>query len=64
MTEWQLLSVREAAARVGVDVNTVRLWIRKGAIRYYRVGPYGTIRINAEDIADIKPPEGRKEEKP
>jgi len=61
MTEVRWLSVGKAAAQCGVTVNTMRAWIRKGAIRFSRVGPYGTIRINSEDLAEIKPPEGRKE---
>jgi excisionase family DNA binding protein len=63
MNEARWLRVGQAAAQCGVSRETMRTWIRKGAVRYYRVGPYGTIRINAEDLAEITPPEGSRNRK-
>lgn len=35
-----LLTATDAAERLGVNVETIRRWSRKGSIRYVEVGPY------------------------
>jgi excisionase family DNA binding protein len=45
-----LLTVRQAAARLGISVDDAYLWIRKGALPHIRVGPKpGVIRVHPRD---------------
>ncbi len=47
----QLLSIGEAAARIGISPHTLRAMIRSKAIACYRVGPRrGGIRLSVEDL--------------
>jgi len=46
------VSTRAAAARLDVDVNTVRRWVREGRLPASRLGgPRGRLRIFVEDLA-------------
>lgn len=47
MTDDPLLKPKEAATILGVSVETIRRWIRKGAIPYVRVGisPWTRVRV-------------------
>lgn len=49
------LTVSEASRRFGLNPATVRQWIRKGAIPFRRIGPAGTIRVQARDFLDLSP---------
>lgn len=51
----ELVSVAEASRRFGITAGTIRLWVRKGAIRSFRVGPAGQIRLNPRDFFEIAP---------
>lgn len=46
-----LLTVREAADRLTVNIETLRRWIRKGAVKVVLVGPSRVVRITAEECA-------------
>lgn len=35
-----LLSAKEAARRLDLNVETIRRWVRKGAVPYVEKGPY------------------------
>lgn len=48
-----LLTVREAAQRLGIHVNTVRRWSDKGLLKVYHIGTRGDRRFRQEDIADF-----------
>ena len=41
----RLLSVSDAAAQLGVSYETIRRWIRKGALKAHVVGPHKIVRI-------------------
>lgn len=46
-----LMTVSETAARLHVDEETVRRWIRKGFFkRIVRVGPFKSIRLYAAEV--------------
>ena len=46
MTPDALLTIAQAAARIGISRKTLRRWIRKGAVcGLKRVGPYRTLRL-------------------
>ena len=49
------LTPRQAAARVGLNVNTVRLWIERGHLPA-RVTPGGYYRINPDDLPRLMQP--------
>lgn len=50
MPDPDLLSVREAAVRYHVTIQTIYLWIRKGVVPVVRVGPgRRTIRLPRVD---------------
>jgi excisionase family DNA binding protein len=51
MTEY---TVRECAAREQIDVGTVYLWLRKGALQFRRT-PGGRIRILEPSSDDAAP---------
>ena len=45
----QLLSLRAAAARLGIHVTTMRAWVRSGRVPAYRVGQR-FVRVNWDDV--------------
>lgn len=48
----EYLSISNAAERFGLNPETLRQWVRKGAIAHQRIGPNpGLIRIRAQDLA-------------
>ena len=51
----EALTRKQAAARAGVHINTVRLWERSGRVRTERVkvGSRTEVRISAEEIAQV-----------
>lgn len=56
----RLLSIKEAAAELGVHPETVRRWIREGSIPVERYGPHGMVRIRAGALAhDARAPVSR-----
>lgn len=48
--EGKLLTPRVAAFRLGVDEETLRRWIRKGAIQVVKVGPHRRQRITEAEV--------------
>lgn len=49
----RLLSVSEVADRLGVSYETVRRWIRKGALEALTVGPTKTLRVPESAVAAL-----------
>ena len=48
------ISISSAAERFDLNVETLRQWVRKGALAHVRVGPApGLIRVRSEDIARV-----------
>lgn len=45
-----LLGIREAALRLGVNVNTLRKWDKSGQLKAVRIGPRRDRRYRPEDI--------------
>lgn len=45
----QLVSIAEAAARLGVSPKTIRRWIAAGRVTGFRAGP----RLLRVDVADL-----------
>ncbi len=45
-----LIPVSEAAKRFNLNPATIRLWVKKGAIPSWRLGPRGTIRVRPADF--------------
>ena len=46
-----MLTARDVASLLSVDINTVRRWTNKGILKAYRIGPRGDRRFRQEDIA-------------
>lgn len=46
-----LISLRDAAARLGVHVTTLRAWVRTGRVPSYRVGER-FVRVNWRELLD------------
>ncbi len=46
-----MLTARDVANLLSVDINTVRRWTNKGILKAYRLGPRGDRRFRQEDIA-------------
>ena len=46
-----MLTARDVASLLSVDINTVRRWANKGILKAYRIGPRGDRRFLQEDIA-------------
>ena len=44
-----MLTLQDAAERLGVDVKTTRRWIARGVLPAYRLGDR-VIRLKAEDV--------------
>lgn len=57
-----MLRPREVAQLLGLHVNTVRRWSKKGILKSYRISPRGDRRFRREDIDEFLG-EGEKEEK-
>ena len=56
----ELLTVKEAAERYKLHVNTIRAWVRKGVILHTRIGgPDGPIRLRAIDLETTVTPDDR-----
>ena len=47
------LSVRQCAARTGRVAETIRLWIKRGYLPAYRIGPRGDYRVRVDDLARV-----------
>lgn len=45
-----LLTTSDVAQFLGVHLNTVRRWSRKGILKSYRISPRGDIRFRREDV--------------
>lgn len=45
-----LLTAADAARRLGVSVDTVRRWVRKGSVTYVEIGPYRRKRLRQCDV--------------
>ena len=45
-----LLTAQQAADRLGVNVETVRRWVRKGSVRYVEIGPNHLRRLRQSDV--------------
>ena len=46
----RLLSVSAAARRLGVNRETIRRWVRKGAISYVELGPHKRKKLRQFDV--------------
>lgn len=53
-----LVTLSEAARELGVDYETVRRWVRKGAVPALEVGPAGStsLRIARDELERLKRP--------
>ena len=49
----RLYSVNEISKLFGFHPNTVRLWIHRDGLRYYRKGAGGKIYIREDDLKDF-----------
>ena len=49
----RLYSVNEIRELFNFHPNTVRLWIHRDGLRYYRKGPGGKIYIREDDLKDF-----------
>lgn len=54
MTAAELITVREAARRLGVHENTIRNWEERGVLRAARLPGSGYRRFSAADIARMR----------
>jgi excisionase family DNA binding protein len=45
-----MLTTRDVASLLNVDINTVRRWTNNGILKAYRVGPRRDRRFRQEDI--------------
>ncbi len=48
-----MLTTSDVARLLGLHVNTVRRWSRKGILKSYRISPRGDRRFKREDIDDF-----------
>jgi excisionase family DNA binding protein len=55
----ELLTIREAAARLKVSAVTIKRYLKQGRLRAYRVGPRA-IRLRREDVEHLPLPTGRE----
>ena len=53
MTIEPLYTIREVAARLHVHQETLKRWIKKGAVPIVRVGPSQLIRIPESTVQDL-----------
>jgi excisionase family DNA binding protein len=49
-----MLTLKEAAAVLGVHPGTLRLWERTGAIKAYRLGKRRTYRFRVEELENFR----------
>jgi excisionase family DNA binding protein len=45
-----MLTPRDVASLLSIDINTVRRWTNQGLLKAYRIGPRGDRRFRKEDI--------------
>lgn len=45
-----LLTAEAAAKRLGVNVITIRRWVRKGSMKYVEIGPYKRKKLRQCDV--------------
>jgi excisionase family DNA binding protein len=45
-----MLTPRDVASLLSIDINTVRRWTNQGLLKAYRIGPRGDRRFRREDI--------------
>jgi excisionase family DNA binding protein len=48
-----LLTARDVAKLLHLNVNTVRRWSKNGMIPAYRVNPRGHMKFNKDDVTDF-----------
>ena len=60
----RMMTTREVAEVVGVHIETVRGWVRKGKLRAYRVSGRGRLRFDPADVRAVLKPVGGKGEEP
>ena len=68
----RMITTREVAEVLGVHIETVRNWVRKGKLRAYRVSGRGRLRFDPADVravlkpvgGDSAPPEAPKDQYP
>jgi excisionase family DNA binding protein len=58
--DWDLLTLKEAAALLKVSVVTLRRWIKQGRLPAYHVGPR-KVRIRRADLAKAFTPTSQEE---
>ena len=49
----RLYSVAEISQKYGFHANTIRLWVHRDGLRYYRKGRGGKIYIREDDLKDF-----------
>ena len=49
--EMKLITIDEAAERIGVHPNTIRNWLKAGNLKGYRIGPR-VIRIDETELME------------
>ena len=49
----KLYSVKEISKEFGFHPNTIRLWVHRDSLRYYRKGRGGKIYIREDDLKDF-----------
>lgn len=49
--EMKLITIDEAAQRIGVHPNTIRNWLKAGNLKGYRIGPR-FIRIDETELME------------
>lgn len=52
----RLLSLREAAALIGVSPDTARRYVKDGLLPAVRVGPQGMFRVRPDDVRRLGRP--------
>jgi excisionase family DNA binding protein len=50
----QDLTIKQAAETIGVHENTIRLWIKSGTLRAYRLAGTKIIRVTRAAIDELK----------
>jgi excisionase family DNA binding protein len=48
-----LLTARDVAKLLNLNVNTIRRWAKNGMITAYRVNPRGHMKFSEEDITNF-----------
>ena len=60
----RMITTREVAEVLGVHIETVRGWVRKGKLRAYRVSGRGRLRFDPADVRAVLKPVGEDSEPP